>query len=120
MAHHVALLFQFFLFTFYEACLREFVELKLQEVEVLAVLLDIGLHLLKFFACGLNLFESDLIVGQFFLVASDDIDHAQLEILFVEQQVLVLGVDIDEAFAEFLEHGELYGRVVDEGSTLTG
>ena len=43
-----------------------------------------------------------------------------MEVLLVEQQVLVLRVDIDELFAQLLQHGQRHGRVVDEGSAFAG
>ena len=47
-----------------------------------------------------------------------DVNHAQLEVLLVEQQVLVLRVNIDEPFAQLLHLCQRYGCVVDEGAAL--
>ena len=41
-----------------------------------------------------------------------------MEILLVEQQVLVLGVDIHKPFAKFFQHRQLHGGVVDERTTF--
>ena len=98
----------------------ELVTLELQEVEVLAVSLDViakGFELLHGRMIGI---EGLLILGQLTGIVGNDINHAHLEVLLVEQQVLMLGVDIDKSFTEFLEHRELHGRVVDEGTALTG
>ena len=119
MAHGLAPLLQFLLLAVRQVGTRQLVVLELQEVRVLAVTLDVLLQLLQLplsVAIGL---ERLLIVLQLTAVARNDIDYRQLEVLLVEQQVLVLGVYVDQAFTQFLEHREGYGGVVDEGTALT-
>ena len=67
----------------------------------------------------MKLSEGLLIGCQFLLVVSDDVHHIQLEILLVEQQVLVLGMDVDQSFSEFLQHSQLYGCIIDERATFS-
>ena len=64
----------------------------------------------------LSLVVVELALGP--LSAADHVEHAKLEVVFVEQQVLVLRVDVHQLFAHFLEQGERYGCVVDEGPAL--
>ena len=52
------------------------------------------------------------------LVGTERVEHAQLEALGRQQEVLVLRVDVDEALAQQLHDGERYGCVVDEGTAL--
>ncbi len=54
------------------------------------------------------------------VVAGNDVDHRQLEVLLAEQQVLVLRVNVDQLFAQLLERLQRDGRIVDEGSALAG
>ena len=118
MGHRVALLLQLFLFAFRQTGIRQLVVLELQEVAVLTVALDVFLQLLQTALGGLIVGEGMLVVGELFVIVGDDVRHAELEVLLVEQQVLVLRVDVDEPFAKFLEHRQLHGRIVDEGAAL--
>ena len=59
-----------------------------------------------------------MVLIQFLRIVGNNINDAQLEILFVEQQILMLRVHINQAFTKFLKHRELYGRIVDKGPTL--
>ena len=60
------------------------------------------------------------ILLQFILVSGQDVDDVQLEVLFVQQQVLVLGMHVDEHFPQFLELAHGSGRIVDERPALAG
>ena len=61
---------------------------------------------------GLAILFFDMLVG------TERIEHAQLETLAVEQQVLMLRVDINEAFAQLLQYTQRHGSVIDEGAAL--
>ena len=114
----VGFLFQFVLLAFAELSLVELLVLKAQVVFVVAAALlcvdGFGQEPTCVAECVVELAEG----GQAFGVLAQDVEHAELEVLTSEQQVLVLGVDIDESVAEFLEDAERHGRVVDEGAAL--
>ena len=120
MGHGVTLLFQFLLFSFCEVGVAELIILELQEVDVLTVMLYVFFKCLELVFGILVGCIGLLVVGQLLTVVGDDVSHTELEVLFVEQQVLVLRVYIDEPVAEFLQHRELHGGVVDEGAALAG
>ena len=90
MAHGVAALFQLFLFSLNEVRLCQFVALESQEICVLTVALDTLLEVFERLLHLLVLSERLLVLGQFLLVVREDIDHTQLEVLLVEQEVLML------------------------------
>ena len=90
MAHGVAALFQLFLFSLNEVRLCQFVALESQEVGVLTVALDTLLEVFERLLHLLVLSERLLVLGQFLLIVREDIDHTQLEVLLVEQEVLML------------------------------
>ena len=52
-------------------------------------------------------------------VIGNDINHTELEVLFVQQKILVLGMDIDELFTKFFQYNKLNRRIVDEGPTFS-
>ena len=118
MRHGLTLLLQFLLLALLQVGVSQFAVLELQEVQVLAVALDVVLQLLQLALGSQQLREGLLIVCQLLLVAGDDVNHAQLEVLLVQQQVLVLRVYVDQTFAQLLEHGERHGGVVDKGTAL--
>ena len=90
MAHRLALLFQFLLFTLAEAGIRQLLILVLQEVLVLPVALDVVLQLLQLVLQQLISVIRLVVFRQFLAVLRYDVHHAQLEVLLVQQQVLVL------------------------------
>ena len=84
------MLLEFFLFALHQMGLRQFVTLESQEVCVLTVALDaltevveLLLHLVVFLVGLLVLSELRGVVGK-------DVNHTQLEVLLVEQQILML------------------------------
>ena len=90
MAHRLALLFQLLLFTLAEAGIRQLLILVLQEVLVLPVALDVVLQLLQLALQQLISVIRLVVFRQFLAVLRYDVHHAQLEVLLVQQQVLVL------------------------------
>ena len=90
VAHRVALLFEFFLFAFHQMGLCEFAALEPQEVCVLTVALDVFTEFVELLLHQMVFFVSLLILTELCGVVGKDIDHTQLEILFVEQEVLML------------------------------
>ena len=54
----------------------------------------------------------------FGLVVTDDVEYAHLEILLREQQVLMLGMDVEQSFAELAQVGNGRRRIVDERAAL--
>ena len=119
MGHRLAALLQLFLFTVHELGVGQLLILKLQEVLCLTALFYLLSHPLLFFLQVVITHESLLIVGEFFGILSNDIDHTQLEVLLVQQQVLMLRVHIDQALTQFLEHRQRHRGVVDKRTTLT-
>ena len=63
-------------------------------------------------AVGLGILLLDRLVG------AECVEHAELEAFAIEQQVLVLRMYVDEAFAQLLQDGKRHGAVVDEGAAL--
>lgn len=49
---------------------------------------------------------------------AQEIEHIQLETLFVEQQVLMLRVYINQHLAQFFHQSKLGGRVIDKSAAL--
>ena len=90
MAHCLALLFQLFLLSCTEVGIGQFFVLVLQEVLVLPVALDVVLQLLQLALQLLIGVICLMICCQFLAVLRHDVHHAQLEVLLVQQQVLVL------------------------------
>ena len=86
----LALLLQFFLLTANQLCLSEFLKLKLYEFSLLTVALYLFLHLLQLTIGCLQLAVFFLVFFQQGVVVGYDVHHAQLEVLLVQQQVLVL------------------------------
>ena len=90
MAHRLALLFQLLLFTLAEAGIGQLLILVLQEVLVLPVALDVVLQLLQLALQQLIGVIRFVVFRQLLTVLRHDVHHAQLEVLLVQQQVLVL------------------------------
>ena len=99
----------------------EIVELtgELQEVLCLSALFYLLSHALLFFLQVVITHESLLVVGEFFGILSNDIDHTQLKVLLVQQQVLMLRMHIDQALTQFLEHRQRHRGIVDKRTALT-
>ena len=90
MAHRVALLFEFFLFAFHQTGLRQFVALEPQEVCVLTVALDALTEVVELLLYLMVFFVGLLILTELCGVVGKDVNHTQLEVLLVEQEVLML------------------------------
>ena len=59
-----------------------------------------------------------LIVGQFLFILRQDVQNVQLEPFFVEQQVLVLTVYVNQFFAQYLHLRQRSRRIIDEGAAF--
>ena len=118
MAHHLIFLFELLLLTLHEVRFVEFLVLEAEEILVLTVSLDFFLQLLQLLVGFLVFLVGGVVHLHLFLVAGDDVHHVELEVLFLQQQVLVLRVDVNELFAEFAHLGERHGCVVDEGTAF--
>ena len=116
--HRLALLFQFLLLALRESCILQFVVLELQEIQALPVAFYVVTQLLQLALNVTQLTVGLLISGQLTVVLCNDVNHAQLEVMMFEQQVLVLRVNVNQLFAQFLQQGQADGRVVDEGTAL--
>ena len=90
MTHRITSLFQFFLFSIHQIGLCQFVALETQEVCILSIPLDTLFEFFEFSLDLLVLFKGLLVLCQFLLIFSEDVDHAQLEVLLIEQQILML------------------------------
>ena len=111
-------LFEFGLLTCHELRLFQLIVLEAQVVLVVLALLGclqcFCQRLLSLAQCTIIL----LIGRQSLRIVSNGVQNIQLEILLAEQEVLMLRMDVDEAFTQFLQGGETDGRVVDEGTAL--
>lgn len=96
----------------------QLVVLEPQEVGVLLIVLDALPELVECLPGRMIAVVCLLVLCQFLLVGGEDVDNTQLEVLLVEQQVLVLGVHVNEFLSQLFEHAELYGGVVDECAAL--
>ena len=61
-----------------------------------------------------------LVVGKQLLVAGDDVDDAELEVVFLQEKVLMLGMDVDELLPELSDDVQGDRCVVDEGAAFPG
>ena len=111
-------LFEFGLLTCHELRLFQLIVLEAQVVLVVLALLGclqcFCQRLLRLAQCTIIL----LIGRQSLCIVGNGVQNVQLEILLAEQEVLMLRMDVDEAFTQFLQGGETDGRVVDEGTAL--
>ena len=119
MTHRIAFLFQFFLFVLYEIGICELIILKLEEILVLPVVGNSFSQGFQILADRLVFIVCLLILGEWLGIICDDIHHTQLEVLFIQQKVLVLRMDVDKLFTKFFQQIQLYGGVVDKGTALT-
>ena len=101
-----------------EVSLIELGELEPDIVGFLGILCCLFLALADKMAQGCQLLVSCLVFAQLLAVASHGVEYFLLEGVFAKEQVLVLGMDVDEEITESLEYGELNGHVVDEGTRL--
>ena len=118
MGHRLATLLQLLLFAVHEFGVGQLLILELQEVLCLASLFYLLSHALLFFLQVVIAHESLLVVAQLFSVLRNDIDHIQLEVLLVQQQVLMLRVHINQALPQLLEHRQRHRGVVDKRTAL--
>ena len=105
MAHALSLLFEVLLLAIHKAGGIEFVILILHEVGLAAVVLYLILHSLELPLLVLHLGICRAILIQFVVVVGYDVNHAELEVLATEKQVLVLAMHVDETLAQLLEKG---------------
>ena len=112
-------LFQLLLFPFLQVCICQLIDL---ETQVVLILLT-GFRL---FQCLFQLFGETAIglvfglVGiERFLMVGNNVEHVQLEVLLAQQQVLVLGMYVEELFTQFFQLRQRGRGVVDEGTRLT-
>ncbi len=96
----------------------QFLVLESQEVLVLSALGDFLLQVQQLFVGFPVLAEKTLVGGALLVILCDDVNNVQLEVLLLQEQVLVLGVDVHQLLSEFSHPGERYGGVVDEGTAL--
>ena len=102
MRHRLTFLFQLFLLILVEIGICQFVKLELQEILILPIALYILSESLEFFLGRQILLIGLLVSLEFVGITRNDIHHTQLEILLVQQEILMLGMDIDQLVAEFL------------------
>ena len=118
MRQHVIFLFQLFLFALYQTGRLQFVELKPEIVFVLAVAADGLTKLLEVLPHRHESLVGCPVVGDVAVVMGDDVDDAELEVLLMEEQVLVLAVDVHQLGTQFAHGGQGDGGVVDESAAL--
>ena len=61
-----------------------------------------------------------MVVGELLAVLGNDIHDVELEVFFLQEQVLMLRVDVNELLADGFHDAEGHGGVVDEGAALAG
>ena len=119
MGQHLRFLLQLFLLAVGKVGLLQLLQLEADVVFVRTTLLGTGHKRLQVLTGLPPVVVQLLIGGQLGIVVRQQVEHVQLEALLVEQEVLMLGVDIDEQLAQ-LFHLRQRGRcVVDEGTALT-
>ena len=120
MAQGFCFLFQLLKFAFLQVSVIQFLKLEAHEFLVLPVLCDFRFQV---FQLLLSLFIV-LVFGKISLlllfIVGNNVDHAELEVFLLQQEVLVLRMNIDELFAQFSHLAQGDGRVVDEGTALSG
>ena len=120
MTQGFCFLFQLLKFAFLQVCVIQFLKLEAHEFLVLPVLCDFRFQV---FQLLLSLFIV-LVFGKISLlllfIVGNNIDHAELEVFLLQQEVLVLRMNIDELFAQFSHLAQGDGRVVDEGTAFSG
>ena len=118
MFQQFRLLLQSRLLAFHELRLLQLVELESQVVLVVLALLcpfdGISQRLLSLSQRMVLL----LVVRQSVSILRHRVEDVQLEVLLAEQEVLMLRMDVDESFTQFLQGGEAHRRVVDKGTAL--
>ena len=119
MTEHFVLLFQLFLHTVFQVSIFQFLLLKAQVVFVLSALVDGHHGVLHRLFCFTVAVISLFVFSEQLLARGDDVHHLQLEVLFVQQQVLVLTVYVDELFAQSLDGGQRHGYIVDKGTAFS-
>ena len=116
----VGFLLELVLLVFEELCVVELLVLESQVVFVVAAALlcvdGFGQEPTCVAECVVELAEG----SESFGILAQYVEDAELEVLASEQQVLVLGVDVDEAVGKLSEQVELDRCVVDEGTALAG
>ena len=120
MAQGFSFLFQLLKFAFLQVCIIQFFKLEAHEFLVLPVLRDFRFQVFQLLLCLFIVFVFSKISLLLLFVVGDNIDHAELEVFFLQQEVLMLRMNVDELFAQFSHLAQRNGRVVDEGTTLSG
>ena len=119
MRGSLLLVLQFFLLSCLESCLRKLRKLEAHVVLLLSRLVESPLHLLQLQPSAFVFGENGAVFCQQFVVVGYYVEHVQLEILFLQQQVLVLRVYVHQHLAQLfhLLHG--YGCVVYKSAALS-
>ena len=113
------LLLQFLLDTVGEVSALQLIILEAEEVLILPCRLQLLLHIRELPDVSLIKGESLGIVVLGVAVMGYDVHDTELEILFLKQQVLVLGVYIHQTAAQRAEEQQWCRTVIDEGPRLT-
>ena len=121
MSQHLRFLLQLFLLAVGKVGLLQLLQLEADVVFVRTTLLGTGhkrlqvltglppvvVQLLIGGQLGIVVRQQVELGGQLSFIVRQQVEHVQLEALLVEQEVLMLGVDVDEQLAQFLH---LYQR----------
>ena len=111
-------LFQFLFFPFLQVGFLQLAELERQVVLLILVSVSLLPGFLQLFLRVPVVCKELSVAFPVRLVLCQQVQYLQLEILLGQQQVLVLGVDVDELFAQCLQLCQSHRRVVDEGAAL--
>ena len=119
MAQGFSFLFQLLKFAFLQVCIIQFFKLEAHEFLVLPVLRNFRFQVFQLLLSLFIVFVFGKISLLLLFVVGDNIDHAELEVFFLQQEVLMLRMNVDELFAQFSHLAQGDGRVVDEGTALS-
>ena len=118
MGHRIAFLLQFLLLANHQMGTLQLLILELQKIHILTIALYLFFQSFQLIGSLMEGVVSFFVISQFLSIVCNDVEYAELEVLFVEHQILVLRMYIHKTFAQFFEHRQLHGGVVDKGSAL--
>ena len=116
MREGLAFLFQLLLSALRQSGTVQFAELEAHELLVFLCTGNLFFQFRKLFLRIFVALESRLISRKFRAVLCDNIHDVQLEIIFLQEQVLMLRVNVYELFAQRTHHLQRHRGVIDESS----
>ena len=119
MAQGFRFLFQFGLLSVFQSGFFQLFQLKTDIVFILTALFSLCDEIIQFL-CHFLVREIYRLIGrQCLLVLCQDVQNVQLEPFFVQQQVLVLAVHVNQFFAQHFHLCQRSRRIVDESTAFS-